>query len=210
MIKNLQEELNRLGENNETPEAIQQKIAEANQKLEESGEVDGLDVGDQAPDFKLKNHLGKEVSLVEKLEEGPVVLVFYRGGWCPYCNLQLKAYQQALPEIKEKGAQLIAVSPQTPDNTLSQKEKEELDFELLSDQNGETTADYEVLFEVPAVVKEVYQSFGLDIAEYNGMDKWFLPVPAVYIINETGVIEFVDLNVDYTVRTEPQTIIDNL
>jgi len=210
MIKNLQEELNRLGENNETPEAIQKKIAEANQKLEESGEVDGLDVGDQAPDFKLKNHLGKEVSLVEELKKGPVVLVFYRGGWCPYCNLQLKAYQQALPEIKEKGAQLIAVSPQTPDNTLDQKEKEELDFELLSDQKGETAANYEVLFEVPAAVKEVYQGFGLDIAEYNGLDKWILPVPAVYIINQEGKIDFVDLNVDYTTRTEPQTIIDNL
>jgi len=148
--------------------------------------------------------------LAEKLEEGPVVLVFYRGGWCPYCNLQLNAYQQALPEIKEKGTQLIAVSPQTPDNTLSQKEKEELDFELLSDQKGETAADYEVLFEVPAAVKEVYQDFGLDIAEYNGLDEWILPVPAVYIINQEGKIEFVDLNVDYTVRTEPQTIIDNL
>ncbi|SDD28492.1 AhpC/TSA family protein [Halanaerobium congolense] len=148
--------------------------------------------------------------MAEKLEEGPVVLVFYRGGWCPYCNLQLNAYQQALPEIKEKGTQLIAVSPQTPDNTLSQKEKEELDFELLSDQKGETAADYEVLFEVPAAVKEVYQDFGLDIAEYNGLDEWILPVPAVYIINQEGKIEFVDLNVDYTVRTEPQTIIDNL
>nr|WP_279585894.1 redoxin domain-containing protein [Halanaerobium congolense] len=115
-----------------------------------------------------------------------------------------------MPEIKEKGAQLIAVSPQTPDNTLSQKEKEELDFELLSDQKGETAADYEVLFEVPAAVKEVYQGFGLDIAEYNGLDEWILPVPAVYIINQEGKIEFVDLNVDYTVRTEPQTIIDNL
>jgi len=126
--------------------------------------------------------------LAEKLEEGPVVLVFYRGGWCPYCNLQLNAYQQALPEIKEKGTQLIAVSPQTPDNTLSQKEKEELDFELLSDQKGETAADYEVLFEVPAAVKEVYQDFGLDIAEYNGLDEWILPVPAVYIINQEGKI----------------------
>ncbi|RCW52094.1 peroxiredoxin-like family protein [Halanaerobium sp. ST460_2HS_T2] len=210
MIKNLQEELNRLGKNNETPAEIQQKIAEANQKLEESGEVDGLKVGDRAPNFKLRNHLSEEVSLVEELKKGPVVLVFYRGGWCPYCNLQLKAYQKALPEIKEKGAQLIAVSPQTPDNTLSQKEKEELEFELLSDQKGETAANYEVLFEVPAVVKELYQNFGLDLAEYNGLDEWILPVPAVYIINQEGKIEFVDLNVDYTVRTEPQTIIDNL
>jgi peroxiredoxin len=122
--------------------------------------------------------------LAEKLEEGPVVLVFFREGWCPYCNLQLNAYQQ----IKQKGAQLIAVSPQTPTNTLSQKEKEKLDFELLSDQKGETAADYEVLFEVPAAVKEVYQGFGLDIAEYNGLDEWILPVPAVYIINQEGKI----------------------
>ncbi|WP_134058758.1 redoxin domain-containing protein [Halanaerobium congolense] len=82
----------------------------------------------------------------------------------------------------------MAVSPQTPTNTLSQKEKEELDFELLSDQRGETAADYEVLFEVPAAVKEVYQGFELDIAEYNGLDEWILPVPAVYIINQEGKI----------------------
>lgn len=210
MIKNLQKELNRLGEDNDTPEEVKKKIAEANQKLKESGKVDGLNVGDKAPEFSLSNHLGEKISLLEELKEGSVILVFYRGGWCPYCNLQLNAYQKALPEIREKGAQLIAISPQTPDNTLDQKEKEELEFELLSDQNGKTAADYEVLFEVPAVVKEVYQGFGLDIAEYNGMDEWYLPVPAVYIINQDGIIKFADLHVDYTERTEPQTIIDNL
>ena len=115
-----------------------------------------------------------------------------------------------LPEIHELGAELIAISPQAPTDSLSYQEKEELSFQLLSDLKGEVAAKYNVLFEVPSVIKEIYQGFGLDLAEYNAADEWILPVPAVFIIDQDGIIQFADVDADYTTRAEPQDIIDAL
>ena len=124
--------------------------------------------------------------------------------------MQLQAYQKAIPEIHDLGADLIAISPQSPSHSLSQQEKEELSFKLLSDTQGEVAAQYEVLFTVPPEVKEIYQGFGLDLTEYNAVDEWILPVPAVYVIDQQGIVRFADVNADYTVRAEPQEIIEVL
>lgn len=124
--------------------------------------------------------------------------------------MQLQAYQKAIPEIHDLGANLIAISPQSPGHSLSQQEKEELSFKLLSDTQGEVAEQYEILFEVPPKVKEIYQGFGLDLTEYNAVEEWILPVPAVYIVDQQGVIQFADVNADYTTRTEPQEIIETL
>ena len=124
--------------------------------------------------------------------------------------MQLQAYQKAIPEIHDLGANLIAISPQSPSHSLSQQEKEELSFKLLSDTQGEVAAQYEVLFTVPPEVKEIYQGFGLDLTEYNAVDEWILPVPAVYVIDQQGIVRFADVNADYTVRAEPQEIIEVL
>lgn len=122
----------------------------------------------------------------------------------------MQAYQKAIPEIHDLGANLIAISPQSPGHSLSQQEKEELSFKLLSDTQGEVAEQYEILFEVPPKVKEIYQGFGLDLTEYNAVEEWILPVPAVYIVDQQGVIQFADVNADYTTRTEPQEIIETL
>jgi len=124
--------------------------------------------------------------------------------------LQLQAYQEALPEVHDLGAELIAISPQTPDHSLSQQEKENLSFKLLSDTKGEIAEKYNILFEVPTVIKEIYQGFGLDLTEYNAVDKWILPVPGLYIINQNGFIQFAEVEVDYTKRVGPKKIIDEL
>ena len=124
--------------------------------------------------------------------------------------MQLQAYQKAIPEIHDLGANLIAISPQSPGHSLSQQEKEELSFNLLSDTQGEVAAQYEVLFTVPPEVKEIYQGFGLDLTEYNEVEEWILPVPAVYVVDQQGIIRFADVNSDYTVRAEPQEIIEAL
>ena len=114
-----------------TPMAIQEKMFRLIQEQQQSGVIFGLQEGSKAKDFTLKNALGENVYLYEELAKGPVVLTFYRGGWCPFCNMQLRAYQNLLPEIQALGGQLIAISPQTPDNTLSQQEKEQLSFHVL-------------------------------------------------------------------------------
>lgn len=131
-----------------TPLEIQAEMFRQIQEQQESGIAYGRQEGQKAKDFTLKNPLGETVNLYDELSKGPVVLTFYRGGWCPFCNTQLKSYQKLLPDIEALGGQLIAVSPQSPDNTLSQQEKEELSFQVLSDTNGLVAAFYNILYDV--------------------------------------------------------------
>lgn len=171
----------------------------------------GLQVGEKAKDFALTDANGREVSLYEQLSSGPVVLTFYRGGWCPYCSRQLRAYQQVLPRIEALGARLMAVSPQGPDQTLSQAEKDELRFHVLSDRHGLVAASYRILYDVPEDVQAVLQQgFGLDLAEYNATDRWILPVPSTFMIDESGIVRSAYVNPDFMQRFEPDDIISEL
>ncbi|MBO9998624.1 MAG: AhpC/TSA family protein [Cyanobacteria bacterium SID2] len=125
------------------PDDVKATMDEASAALAESQIVDrSLNVGDRSPDFALPNARGQNVTLSKLLESGAVVLSFYRGQWCPYCNLELRHLQQALPEIQKYGAQLVAVSPQTPDNSLSTIEKNELTFEVLSDVGNAVAREF--------------------------------------------------------------------
>ncbi|MDF1658211.1 MAG: peroxiredoxin-like family protein [Verrucomicrobiales bacterium] len=167
--------------------------------------------GAKAPDFTLPNAKGSEVTLSEKLAEGPVVLTWYRGGWCPYCNIQLAAYQKVLPQIEELGAQLIAISPEVPDKSLSTTEKNSLRFEVLSDVNSKVAKDYGLVFELTPEVEKLYADF-FDIVEYNGEEaaRNELPLAATYVIAEDGTVAWAFLDADYTKRAEPRDIIDAL
>jgi len=167
-----------------------------------------IQVGDMAPDFTLPNVTGAEVTLSDKLKDGPVVLTWYRGGWCPYCNIQLAAYQKVLPQIEELGAQLIAISPELPDKSLSTAEKNGLRFEVLSDVNSKVAKDYRLVFELTPEVEKLYAEF-FDIVEYNGADaaKNELPLAATYVIAEDGTVAWAFLEADYTKRAEPRDII---
>lgn len=192
------------------PMEAQMKIGQMIEELQKSGVASGKQPGEKAVDFKLTNALGQDVILFEELAKGPVVLVFYRGGWCPFCNMQLKAYQQVLPEIQAVGAQLIAISPQKPDHSLSLQEKEGLEFQVLSDPNGSVTAEYNLLFEVPPGVREVTEGMGLDLAEYNNTSKWILPVPATFVIDERGIIRSAYVNPNFMQRQSPEEILQEL
>jgi peroxiredoxin len=194
-----------------TPAEVHMEMFRMILELQQSGLASGLPEGGKAKDFALKNTHGEVISLYDELSKGPVVLTFYRGGWCPFCNTQLRAYQSILPEIQALGGQLIAVSPQSPDNTLSQKEKEELTFQVLSDTNGLVAAKYNILFDVPAYIQDVMQNrFGLSLAEYNATDLWILPVPSTFMIDESAVIRSAFVNPDFMKRMEPQDILDQL
>ncbi|MBW4471461.1 MAG: AhpC/TSA family protein [Stenomitos rutilans HA7619-LM2] len=162
-----------------------------------------LQVGDLAPDFTLANAIGTPVRLSDRLSQAPVILTFYRGGWCPYCNLELRAYQQVLPQIQAAGATLIAVSPQTSDASLSTVEKNNLSFEVLSDI-GSTVADaYGIAFELPNELKALYTELGHPLPGYNGTNDWKLPVPATFVIDPQRRILLAHIDVDYRNRLEP-------
>lgn len=167
-----------------------------------------VQVGDQAPEFSLPNVRGEQVQLSEQLAEGPVVLTWYRGGWCPYCNIQLAAYQKILPQIEELGARLIAVSPELPDKSLSTSEKSGLRFQVLSDLNLQVAKEYGLVFELTPEVETLYSEF-FDITEYNGEKaaKNQLPLAATYVIAEDGTVAWAFLEEDYTKRAEPRDII---
>lgn len=166
--------------------------------------------GDLAPDFALPNAVGDSVRLSERLEDGPVVLSFYRGGWCPYCNLELRALQSAVPDIESAGGELIAVSPQTPDASLSTKEKAELDYEVLSDAGNEVADDYGLVFELPNAVQDAYDGFGIDLKAANGDDSGTLPMPATYVIDTDGIVRYAFVNADYRHRAEPADVVETL
>lgn len=168
-----------------------------------------LQVGDTALNFTLSNAFGKKVTLYDELKNGPVILMWYRGGWCPYCNVALHYMQEALPEFKKYGANLIAVTPEVPDKSISTKEKNELQFEVLSDLNNHVARAYKVVFKLTNEVAEIYQNnFGL--SDYNGNTDGELPLAATYIIDQNGVIRYAFLDADYRNRAEPQDLIDFL
>ena len=168
----------------------------------------GLTIGEKAPDFSLKNPYGKTVRLSEQLRKGPVVLVFYRGAWCPYCNLQLHELKDTLPEITKYGATLIAVTPQQPDKSLGQIEKNGLPFEILSDLDDQVVKSYRLYWEVSDKLDAAYKhSFGLDIAAFNGPGRLGLPVPGTFIIDRDSIVRAAYADTDYKKRMEPADIL---
>jgi peroxiredoxin len=170
----------------------------------------GIKIGKKAPDFILKNAFGKEVSLIDKLEEGPVVLVFYRGAWCPFCNMHLHALQKSLFRIKKYGAQIIAITPQTPDKSAKQLKEKGYPFEVLSDLDSKVMKAYNLYFELPAKLVEVYKNHGLDIEAFNGYGRAVLPVPGTFVIDTKGVVRAMHADTDYKARMEPAAIVDAL
>ncbi|MBU5670749.1 peroxiredoxin-like family protein [Paenibacillus brevis] len=193
-----------------TPLEIQAEMFRQIKEQQESGIAYGRQEGQKAKDFTLKNALGETVNLYDELSKGPVVLTFYRGGWCPFCNTQLKSYQKVLPNIEALGARLIAVSPQSPDNTLSQKEKEELTFQVLSDTNGLVAAFYNILYDVPDYMQNMMKQIGMDLTEYNATDRWILPIPSTFMIDESGIIRSAYVNPDFMQRLDPEDILYEL
>ena len=192
---------------NKPPEVISM-MGKATEDLIKSGIVNqSLKVGDTPPSFALPNAVDKSVAIRDLLSKGPVVISFYRGQWCPYCNLELRALQQALPEIQALGASLAAISPQTPDNSLSTIEKNELTFEVLSDVGNQVARQFGLVFNLPEALRPIYKSFGIDIPAHNGDQTFELPIPATYVINSDGAIAHAFVEPDYTKRLDPEDIL---
>lgn len=194
------------------PENVLKTFAEGQAVLAASEiEKQAYNIGDSIPEVTLENHLGKQIALHDLLKEKNTVLTFYRGGWCPYCNIHLRALQQALPEIQKQGAQLIAVSPDPADRSLSTKEKQSLEFTVLTDHDNQFAQTLDIAFQIPEAVKKIYLDFGLTISpQSDAPDVFMLPLAATYIVNTKGEIIWAFVNIDYTQRSEPEAIIDFL
>ena len=193
------------------PEEIKSVMTQAttdliNNRLAEKS----ISTGDKLPDFSLPNALGEEVTLKSLLSKSALVISFYRGGWCPYCNMELRALQQALPEMEARGATLVAISPETPDSSLSTKEKNELSFEVLSDRGNVLARQLGLVFTLPESLRPIYQNFGIDIPAHNGDTTFELPLPATYVISADGTVVYSFASADYTQRLEPLEIVKAL
>ncbi|MGD1902816.1 MAG: peroxiredoxin-like family protein [Geitlerinemataceae cyanobacterium] len=190
------------------PTEAQETMAKATRDLEATDLVaQAIGKGDTAPDFTLPGVDGQPVSSAELRSKGAIVISFYRGGWCPYCSLELRALQAALPEIEAAGATLVAISPQTPDNSLTTAEKNELSFPVLSDVGNAVAREFGLVFELATELRPLYEGFGLDIPAHNGDDTFELPVPATCVIAADGTVLHAFVNVDYTQRLEPAEIL---
>lgn len=186
------------------PEEIRRVMREADEEIRASGVEDrALKAGRTAPDFVLPDAHGAPVRLADRLAVGPVILTFYRGGWCPYCNMELRAYQKLAPEIAAAGASVIAISPQTPDGSLSTAEKNSLAFDVLSDAGSLVAERYGLAFELPDALKALYAKFGHALPEINGADDWELPIPGTFVVAPSGEIVLARADVDYRTRLEP-------
>ena len=169
-----------------------------------------LNVGDKMPAFELKDIDGKTVSSDDLLKKGNLVIVFYRGAWCPFCNLYLQNLQNQAAAIKEAGGQIVAISVENPDKSTGVAKKNELQFTVLSDPNLETARKFGIVYELPKETDKQYKSKGLDVAKNNEMEKAELPLGATYIVRQTGEIVYAFLDTDYKKRAEPEVIIENL
>ena len=196
--------------------ALQRQIGEEtlsayDRDAEEMGASDLFDgaagVGDRAPLFRLPDARGGEVALDDLLEDGPVVLVFYRGAWCPYCNLQLAVLQHALTDIRATGATLVAVSPQSPDQSLTLAEQKALEFPVLSDAGNAVASKYGLVFTQSEAVTSTSRQLGIELPHFNGDDSNTLPAPSTFVISEDGMIRFASVSGDYRWRVGPEEVL---
>jgi peroxiredoxin len=166
-----------------------------------------LKAGDKAPDFVLNDADGKPVASRDLRAKGPLVLSFYRGVWCPYCNMELQALQAELAAIEARGASLVAISPQTAPNSRRSQRDNKLSFPILSDLKAEVANAFGIRFALPDYLVEVYKSFKNDLPLINDDPSWVLPMPARYVIGTDGIIAYAEVNPDYTQRPDPSELL---
>ncbi|HWX49761.1 MAG TPA: peroxiredoxin-like family protein [Roseomonas sp.] len=190
------------------PRPVIETMHRATDELIASGAaVRALKAGDTGPAFVLNDAEGRPVSSAELLGRGPLVVSFYRGVWCPYCNMELQALQQALPFFRELGADLVAISPQTAANSRKSMRTNGLEFPILSDPGNQTAAAFGLRFALPDYLVELYKGLKNDLPAFNGDPSWTLPMPGRFVIGQDGVIRYAEVNPDYTRRPEPEEML---
>lgn len=215
-----------MSQESETAQTLSQKLAEKSAQTVKRAPADrvatfqkGIDlvratgieksakqVGDAAVDGQLKDWKGNTITLSELWKQGPVVLMWYRGGWCPYCNIQLRAMQQNLDKLENAGARLVVLTPELPAKAKETAEANDLNIVALHDANLELAKKYGIVFDLPAPIAPMYRSSGR-LKEFNGNDELQLPLSATYVVDQSGKITFAFLDADYKKRAEPSDVI---
>lgn len=179
-------------------------------QVAESGVLErAINVGDTAPDFTLPNAAGESVTLSELLKDGPVVMIWYRGEWCPYCNIYLEDIQAHAQEFKDAGANVVAISPETPDRGWTLQDKLDLDFHILSDEKSAIAQEYGVVYTLPEKIAGYLQE-AFDIHEKNKDDRNLLPLGASYVISQDGVVTYAFIDPDYRKRAETEILLEEV
>jgi peroxiredoxin len=205
------EELSREVRSTASPERLQANAQTLSDLVASGLSASALREGDVAPDFSLPDARGHVVALKTLLDRGPVVISFYRGGWCPFCNLELRSLQRVLPEIVQMGASLVAISPQLPDNSLSTQEKNQLTFPVLSDVGNIEAKRFGIVFTLPTALVEVNRAIGRDLVEINGeAGAAELPMPATFVLDKSGVIRLAFVEEDWSKRLDPDIVVYTL
>ncbi|MEC9491479.1 peroxiredoxin-like family protein [Flexistipes sp.] len=193
------------------PEDAREVMQRATEDLIKSGIEENIPkAGSKAYDFTLQNYDGSAVTLSEEASKGPVVLSFYRGGWCPVCNLELNYLQSRLSDFQSHGANLIAVSPELPEYANETVERHSIEFPVLYDSDNNVAAKYGLVFKMPEDLVEIYEKFGLDVAKHNGNEKYEIPIPATFVVDRDLTLKYVFGKADYNQRAEPDDIIEVL
>lgn len=193
------------------PPSVIETMHRATAELKASGASErARKVGDTAPTFTLQDPDRNDVSSARLLAEGPLIVSFYRGVWCPYCNMELQALQAALPEFARRGAGLVAISPQTHANSRKSVRQNALTFPILSDPHGDVSAAFGLRFALPDYLVELYQSLKNDLTRFNDDPSWTLPMPGRFVIAPDSTIAYAEVNPDYTRRPEPEEMIPAL
>ena len=193
------------------PQPVAEIMRRATDELIQSGAATHpLKAGDKAPLFTLNDPQGHAVSSAGLLSKGPLVLSFYRGVWCPYCNMELQALNQALPTFQALGAALVALSPQTTANSRKSMRHNNLSFPILSDPHNSVADAFGLRFNLPDYLIELYKGLKNDLPIFNGDESWTLPMPARYVIDQEGTIIYAEVNPDYTRRPEPEEMLPSL
>ncbi len=201
----LNEEIQQVLRSFNLPAEVSRKIGDAMARLDANRVAPGVQIGEKAPSFKLPDMGGREVSLEERLNHGPVVLTFYRGAWCPVCNLQLLALQRAWPEIRSLNASVLAISPHDSEPT---PQETQLEFDLLTDKDQGVIREYNLQYRVPPELHQIYTGvFDTDVSSYNADGSWNLPVPGTFVIDRAGIIRRRHVTADYLKRMEPEDVI---
>jgi peroxiredoxin len=194
---------------NSLPSSTLDYMDKVTSDLKEAGyENNPLNVGDKIPDGELLNHHGETVSIKELLDNKPAIISFYRGTWCPYCNMELAFYDELLGENSDKEIAMFAISPEKADVTMESVDIEKLNFRVLSDIDNKFARKLKLLFKVPDKLQTIYDGFGIDLKKSQGNEEAELPIAATYVIDGNGVITNAWIDADYTKRAEPTEVID--
>ena len=189
---------------------LQDLLSPIGQLINSGAAENALKEGAQAPDFALPDARGTVVRLSHLLTQGPVIMTFYRGQWCPYCHLALRAYQQALPHLQARGASLVAISPQMPHHSRAMAEKLELTFALLSDMGNQVARQFGLVFTIDEAVRGAHKQVCADLPAFNGDNSWELPMAGTFLVDQSGTVRLAFVHPDFTRRLDPLVVIARL